>query len=93
MIVDPINNEEAYLVLHDIRVEAFRSHRFGNHFTHLSYDCFNKWAYSYMPGLIGSSLALLVFITSVAFVFRRRLGCDPGDQLEQEESDDDTRNS
>ena len=45
MIVDPIDNAEAFLVITEMHIETFRSNKFGTHFTHLSYDCFNKWAY------------------------------------------------
>ena len=70
MIVDPIYNEEAFLVFHQLHIEVFRKHRFGHHFTHLSYDCKYKWAYAYMPATVAIALASLVVLVGVVFVFR-----------------------
>ena len=75
-------------MFHDLAVESFRHNRFGKHFTHLKYDCRKKWAYDYMPAVVGIALAVLVVFNVFVFLLRKRFGCDKFvDEVELEDSD------
>ncbi|TRY62901.1 hypothetical protein TCAL_06870 [Tigriopus californicus] len=93
VMVDPVYENEAYLVFHDLAVEAFRHNRFAKHFTHLKYDCRKKWNYDYIPYLVGTALVALVVFDILVFIFRKQLGCDSilseEDEIEGVDDDDD----
>lgn len=79
VIVDPVDNDEGYLVIHDIMVEAFRTARYGKHFTHLKYDCKDKFPYGYVPVLMAIAIFAHIVIFIVAFIFRKKCGCGDND--------------
>ncbi len=72
--MEPVHNEEAYLVFSELQVETFRERKFSPSFTHLKYDCTAKWAYAYIPALVASSLVVLVLFALVVYRLRVRLG-------------------
>jgi len=86
-LVDPIENDEAFLVADFIRVQAFRGNNgFTKHFTHLQYDCTRNWPYGYVPWAVGLALLGLVVFNIVMFSLRKKMGCTPSYDDEEDSS-------
>lgn len=68
--VDPVHNNEAFLVFDQLRVESFRKAGFTSHFTHLKYDCVVGWPYAYMPAAVAIVLVVLCAICVFFFLIR-----------------------